>query len=415
MRVTITQRYWPKVAVVITVATALLVTMSVPISASTDATRSPNSTMASRSAIPLNTRLTTVAFLNTLRGYGVFNVLGSVACSDRVGLTTNGGATFSPPVSVVSWPCAHDAPASALAFDDHGDGFFYGPKLFITHNNGATWSTSSQHGAVLSVEALGNSIWMLETTHAVSPSSSSNSKVALRLLSSTNGGRTWSELPTPRGAEVRRANAGGSGWLVRTSQTSAYLASSPANHLGVPQGSTPLWFTANAGNTWSSRTIPCAGFYPDMALSVAPDGTLFDVCAGEPSAGNQLKETLRSTNMGRTWTVRSKCHMSSANALRCTPGSQFSGYLGEIDAVSSRTVYLVGERSSLMVSRNGGISWTVVPPRLGGDAGGTVQAIFFTPSTGIVLGDNDRDNELPTLWSTTNSGAHWSVRKPQFS
>jgi hypothetical protein len=71
--------------------------------------------MASRSAIPLNTRLTTVAFLNTLRGYGVFNVLGSVACSDRVGLTTNGGATFSPPVSVVSWPCANGAPASALA------------------------------------------------------------------------------------------------------------------------------------------------------------------------------------------------------------------------------------------------------------------------------------------------------------
>jgi photosystem II stability/assembly factor-like uncharacterized protein len=109
------------------------------------------------------------------------------------------------------------------------------------------------------------------------------------------------------------------------------------------------------------------------------------------------------------------CHFSSTNALRCTAGSQFSGYLGEIDAVSSSTVYLVGERSSLMVSRDGGITWTVVPPSLGGDAGGTFEVIFFSSSAGIVLGDNDLDNERPTLWSTTDSGAHWTVREPQYN
>lgn len=398
----------------IAVTSLLLVTSSVEISAAIDAAHSPKSNMASRSAIPLNTRLTTVAFLNSSRGYGVFNVLGTVMCSDRVGLTTDSGATFSTPEFVVSWPCAHIAPASAFAFDNHGDGFLYGPKLFITHDGGNTWSLSNQRGAVLSVEALGNSIWMLETSHSVPSSASSNSKVALRLLSSTNGGRTWSVLPTPQGAEARPANAGGSGWLVRVNQTSAYLASSPSTHLGVPVGSTPLWFTANSGVTWSSRTIPCAGFSPNMALSAAPDGTLFDVCAGEPGTGNQLKETLRSTNEGRSWMVRSMCHFSSTDAMRCTAGSQFSGYLGEIDAVSKSTVYLVGERSSLMVSRNGGITWKIVPPSLGGDAGGTFQVIFSSSSAGVVLGDNDLDNERPTLWSTTDSGAHWTVEEPKY-
>jgi photosystem II stability/assembly factor-like uncharacterized protein len=371
--------------------------------------------MASRTAIPLNTRLTTVALLSPSHGYGVFSVLGTVTCSDGVGLTNNGGSTFSTPVTVVSWPCAKSAPAGSLAFDDHGDGFFYGQKLFITHDGGVTWLPSSQPGSILSVEALGDSIWMLETSQPVSPSASSNSMVALRLVSSTNGGRTWTDLPIPQGAEVKPANAGGSGWLVRINQSSAYLASSPGIRSGVPAHTTPLWFTANAGATWSRRTIPCASFSPNMALSVAPDGTVFDVCAGEPSAGNQLKETVRSTNEGRSWRVRSMCHFSTTGGLHCTPRSQFSGYLGAIDAVSRSTVYLVGDRSTLMVSRDGGVTWKLVPPGLGSDAGGTTQVTFFSPAIGIVLGDSDQDNERPTLWNTSDSGAHWIARSPHYN
>jgi photosystem II stability/assembly factor-like uncharacterized protein len=331
-----------------------------------------------------------------------------------VGLTNNSGATFSTPVNVVSWPCSAAAPANALAFDDHGDGFFYGPSLYVTHDNGAAWSQSRQPGEVLSVETLGDSIWMLETAHPVSPSASTNSKVGLLLLSSTNGGRTWSVVPTPKGAHVQPANAAGSGWLLRVNQTSAYLAASPAQRSGVPGHSTPLWVTSNSGESWSSRTIPCASFNANMALSVAPNGTIFDVCAGEPSAGNQLKETVRSTDEGRTWQIRSMCHFSPSNALHCTPGSQFSGYLGEIDAISRNVLYLVGGRSSLMISRNAGTTWTVDPPRLGGDAGGTSQVTFFNASSGIVLGDNDQNNERPTLWSTTDGGTHWTARVPQF-
>lgn len=384
-------------------------------SASLTSAHSPTSDVTGKTAIPANTRLASIAFFNPSRGYGVFTAQGPVACSDRVGLTNNGGATFSVPVPVVSWPCANSAPVSSLAFDDHGDGFLYGLKLFITHNGGATWSLSNQRGAVLSVEALGHSIWMLETSRPVSSSASTGSINPLRLLASSNGGRTWSVLPTPPGAVVQPANATGTGWLVRTNQQSAYLASSPRVLKGKQVEATPLWFTTDSGATWSNRTIPCRGSGTDMALSAAPEGTIFDVCAGQPSTGNQLKETLRSTNDGRRWQIRSMCHFSISNALRCTPGSQFSGYLGQIDAVSSSTVYLVGDRSSLEVSRDGGITWTAVPPGLGSSAGGTFQAIFFSPSAGIVLGDGDQNNERPTLWSTTDGGAHWTAREPRFS
>jgi hypothetical protein len=391
-----------------------LVISSVANSASRHAAHSPTSDVIGKTTVPPNTSLTNIAFLNPSRGYGVFTVQGAVTCSDRVGLTSNGGMTFSVPVPVVSWPCASRAPVRSLAFDDHGDGFLYGPKLLITHNGGTTWSPSRQLGAVLSVGALGDSIWMLQTSRPVPSFASDSSRNPLRLLSSINGGRTWSVLPTPPGAVVQPADATGIGWLVRTNQKSAYLASSPRILKGKQIDATPLWFTTNSGATWSNRTIPCRGFRADMALSFAPDGTIFDVCAGEPGTGNQLKETLRSTNEGRSWQIRSMCHFSTTNVLRCTPGSQFSGYLGEINAVSRSTVYLVGGRSSLEVSRDGGIRWTVVPPGLGSSAGGTVRVIFFSPSAGIVLGNGDLENERPTLWTTKDSGAHWTAREPRF-
>lgn len=383
-------------------------------SASLHERRAQSSTKSARERIPSNTELADVAFLSPTRGYGLFVVEGSVTCSDRVGATTNGGARFSLPVFVTSWRCANTPPARSLAFDDHGDGFLYGPRLLITHNSGATWTSSPQPGSILSVEVLGSSIWMLETSRPVPSPASNNSTNRLLLFDSSNGGRTWSTLPTPRPADVEPANAVGSGWLVRISPTSAYLAANPRVRNGRQVDATPLWFTSDSGATWFSRTIPCSSFNTNIALSVSPGGTLFDVCASEPSAGEQPKETLRSTNEGRTWHVRSMCHFSPA-AMQCTPGSQTGGYLGEIDAVSGSTVYLVGGRSSLDVSRDGGIKWMAVPPGLGSTAGGTSQVTFFTPSVGIVLGDGDQENERPTLWSTTDGGVRWSTRVPEYS
>ena len=376
----------------------------------------PTPNASAQTAIPSNTRLTAIYFRSISFGYAIFEVQGPTVCNDHVGLTTNGGATFSKGSGpIVSWRCASNAPVSALVLNDRGDGFLFGPKLFVTHDDGRTWSPSHQDGSVLSVEVVGSSIWMLETRQPLLSSATNNSTNPLLLLSSTNGGRTWSVLSTPPGAVAQPANSGGTGWLVRISRASAYLASSPRIRNGRRDPVTPLWFTTDSGATWSSRTIPCSDVGANVALSAAPDGTLFDVCASQPGAGQQLKETVRSTNEGRNWQIRSMCHFSSSNVLHCTPGSQSSGYLGEIDAVSAHTVYLVGDRSPLEVSRDGGIKWMMVPPGLGSSAGGTFQVHFFSPSAGIVFGDGDRENERPTLWTTTDGGTHWTTQVPVYN
>jgi photosystem II stability/assembly factor-like uncharacterized protein len=416
MRVTWSQRRFLVLAVGAAVISLSLVNSSVASSALSQRTQSFESHASAKSAIPENTSLTDVAFLNPSIGWGLFSVVGSVTCSNRVASTANGGSTFSTPVNVVSWRCANDAPVSSLAFDDSGDGFLYGPKLYVTHDGGVAWSSSYQPGAVLSVETFGNSIWMLETSRAALSSVSNSSRNPLRLLSSDNGGRTWSVLSTPAGAVARPANAEGTGWLIRVTKASAYLASSPlVREDGTYGDATPLWFTTDSGATWSKRTVPCSNFGADVALSVAPDGTLYDVCAVEGGMGEQPKETVRSTNEGRSWRVQSSCRFPYAGFTSCTKGSQFFGYLGAIDAVSSKTIFLVGDRSALEVSRDGGVRWSAVPPGMGNTAGGTSQVIFFSPMNGIVLGDGDQENERPTLWSTSDGGARWSTRVPVYN
>jgi len=372
----------------------------------------PTSHAVSETTPNTTTRLTRIAFSSPSDGYGVFTFQGPSTCTDRVGRTSDGGTTFSHLVSVVSWACGNSSPVGNLAFDNRGDGLLYGTKLFVTHNGGVSWSRSEQPGPVLSVEALGHSIWMLEASHPVP--SSGNYKIPLRLVSSSNGGRSWSVVSTPRGALILPTLVDQPGSLVRVSQTSAYIAGSPALFPNLSEAKkTPFWFTSDAGATWSYRPIPCSGFA--TALSAASDGTLFDVCASQPGTGSQVKETLRSSNQGRTWQVMSSCRFSSSNLLHCTPGSQTPGYLGEIDAVSNKTIYLVGDRSSLEVSRDGGVTWSPVAPGLGGEAGGTFQVTFFGPSAGIVLGFGEGNGPGQTgniVWSTSDGGVQWTTRHP---
>jgi photosystem II stability/assembly factor-like uncharacterized protein len=142
-------------------------------------------------------------------------------------------------------------------------------------------------------------------------------------------------------------------------------------------------------------------------LTAAPDGTLFAVCAGEPSVGFQAKTTARSADGGRSWAVRAPC-----GGKPCQGSPLDFGYLGAADAVSGSTVYLAGARSPLLVTRDGGARWHVVRQVNAGTDAGTSQVIFFSRADGVVLGQDSSDDEMPTLWRTADAGARWSAVHP---
>ena len=89
------------------------------------------------------------------------------------------------------------------------------------------------------------------------------------------------------------------------------------------------------------------------------------------------------------------------------------GYLGQLAAVSASTGFLVGGRSSLLVTTDGGSRWRAVRPFIGDTSGGTSQVIFVNRRDEFVLGDDSWNGEAPTIWRTTDGGIRWSGMVPR--
>jgi photosystem II stability/assembly factor-like uncharacterized protein len=244
-------------------------------------------------------------------------------------------------------------------------------------------------------------------------STSTNSVLCpLELFESSDGGRTWVSTPVPAAAVLNSGlpseAALGQIWLARISLSSAYLVSDPAtNELGSPDD-VPIWYTDDGGTSWTSRAFSCAMNAQSAVLGAAPDGTLLGVCASEPGAGSQGKSVARSTDGGVTWTTESVCPIASSPKVPvCAGAALTNGYLGGLDVVSAQQAYLVGSRANLLVTKDGGATWQPVDPPTAGTAGGTSQVIFFNALDGVVLGDDD-NNEIPTIWRTSDGGQQWT-------
>ena len=351
-------------------------------------------------------RLQDAAFTSPHRGYGLFNLTGSKVCRAEVAATADGGARFSRPHVAARWSCDSNDPVSGITADGAGDVFVFGPALAVSHDHGRSW-TRDRVGDVLALSAVGRSAWLLSarcTRHGTAPD-----KCQVRLLVSADGGRSWRQARLP-GATVAGfgSQVVGQADLVRTSKAVGYVLTGPdVNPRGKPDAAR-IWITRNGGTSWSTHTVPCGLDGLTAALGVAPTGRIFVACAGEPGAGSQAK-TLASSPNGRTWTVRTPC----AHVIMSCPPLSF-GYLGQIAAMSNGTVFLVGPRSSLLVTRNAGRTWRTVKPLIGDDGGGTSSVAFFGPR-GIVVGDDQADNELPAIWHTTDGGIHWHVVHPAIS
>jgi hypothetical protein len=351
-------------------------------------------------------RLQAAVFTSPERGYGLFYQLGSHECRAEVATTATGGRRFGTPHVAASWSCNDNQPISNIAADPAGDVFVYGPALEISHDHGNSWTTL-RVGRLLALSAVSRSVWLLTTRcpgHGAAPDT-----CPVRLLVSANGGRSWRKARLP-GAAVAGFGSQpiGQANLVRTSAAAGYVLIGPeTNPRGKPNAAR-IWITANGGASWSRHAVPCGFDGVSAALAVAPGGKIFVACAEQPTAGWQVK-SLASSRHGRAWVVRTPC---SHGTINCPPLSL--GYLSQIAATSNRTVFLVGPRSSLLVTHNAGRTWHTVKPMIGDDGGGTSSVVFFG-RRGIVVGDDGADNELPAIWHTSDGGASWHVVHPVIS
>jgi photosystem II stability/assembly factor-like uncharacterized protein len=214
------------------------------------------------------------------------------------------------------------------------------------------------------------------------------------LMESTDGGESWHQSP----AEPPILATTTDPQLVRMSTVSAYVLTAPRHNAFGEPDTVPIWSTTDGGHSGVQHDLPCPINSGDVVMTVAPDGKLVAVCAAQPAAGSQPKSVVVSTNGGVTWSSVGPCTTAILKG-ECTANSLILGYLGTLVSTAPTVVYLTGPRSPLYMSTNGGETWT----RVGGTPGNTALT-FFNEEDGLVLSDT-----LPrTLSRTDDGGASWS-------
>jgi photosystem II stability/assembly factor-like uncharacterized protein len=355
----------------------------------------PSKTTTTPPSVPSDS-IESVAFFNAADGFGLFALSNGSSCSLAVAPTDDGGSTFATAHTVMDYSCVNGSSAGRVAFDNVGDGFVYGPRIFISHDNGSTWNAAKGISDVLDLVPLGRSVWALDQS-----CSSDNCEVGVE--QSGDGGRMWSTVTLPSSEMTSGAPA-----MLRLSVTSTLIVIPPALVVGGSPPTTSLLLrTTDDGRTWQQSSVPCVGL--STFLSQAPDGSIWLGCASEPGAGNQAKQLVRSFDGGVTWRA---VQCSAATNMGSLPGCYFSnamdsGYLGDLVAASSTTAFADGGRNDVLVTRDGGTTWSETNPVIGDMDSGTGGLFFANADDGwVISGATGTGNE--GLWKTTDGGNTWT-------
>ena len=358
------------------------------------------------------TTLLRVAFVSPTRGVGLFLTSRAAAsgrgpggCKLYTRPTDDGGSSFGAPGAPI-WhgACGSNIPFTQIRFDQAGALFAYGPGLRISTNEGRTWSSPRISGAVAALSTVGKSAWAL-TTHC-RPGLAS---CTLTLLGTNGRDAIWAPAqPQPPDRTVGSyvaldGEVGTESLLTQTSQGAPVLAlpDQPRKPEQSPPGTATVEQAAVGDAGWVQTKAGCATAFTSE-LSIAPDGSAWLACAGEPGVGSQLKSASLALQGLEGWKVVSP---ACTGLLTCHEPMPISGYLGGLFALSSSTAFYVGDRSALVGTTDGGRTWRTWPATGGQDAG-TVQVTFVSPRYGWALtaGSYTRSS----LWRTSDGGATWS-------
>jgi hypothetical protein len=153
------------------------------------------------------------------------------------------------------------------------------------------------------------------------------------------------------------------------------------------------WFeTTDAGSHWQAAPDPCAKVrFPasfSTRMAVAPDGSLWVVCASEPGAGQQPKDLVVSTDGGSSWVSRGQL--------------ESTGYGTEVYPFSSTAAWRTGGRADLYRTTDG-VHWTDL---VNLDSNGPEAFSAFDAQTAVYL--YGAPYPTPRLFVTNDGGAHWT-------
>jgi hypothetical protein len=238
-----------------------------------------------------------------------------------------------------------------------------GAPLWVTHDDGTTWQKATLGPYVFDVSAIDLNVWVL--TGTCYPAGAATS-CSVGVEQSLDGGTSWTPLEGVGDASLPGGIGPVPDELARITETRAYVLTSLAGENGVWQ----LYFTDDAGATWTTRSVPCGGPFA-LGAEVAASSTddLWLLCGTEATSGAQSKQLYRSQDGGLTWRLS-----ASATGLATPPPPSvppnplpLAGYVApftvghhNLAVASPATAWLFPSRADLYKTEDGGSSWVPV-------------------------------------------------------
>ncbi len=322
-------------------------------------------------------------------------VLGATPCATgtcaALAATSDGGRSWTsepaPPAPVASPPTGTSAvPADAVGtvlFTRASD-YAYGPGLWATTAGPGHWQALHPGGPVLDVAVDAGTAWaVVASCWSMNPGCLAPS---LRLERARVGTNTWQVVTGIGGfSDARLLFGGATGWVAMWPRR--------------PLAAVTIWRTTDAGTSWSRMPDPC--YRPSWAIDLAelasPGGsTLFELCAGNPGAGQEEKQVLESTDGGISTRPVGTAPLEGLTQAFAAPSPSLL-----VLAASSGAGFL--DRSA-----DAGRHWAVTTLDDGG--AGLSGLSFVSPSVGVVVDGRPTTGPSPDrLLMTHDGGRTWSV------
>jgi hypothetical protein len=200
------------------------------------------------------------------------------------------------------------------------------------------------------------------------------------------GGDSWAPMAGPVGV--------GTGAYFATHGSAVFVALRPSS-----RGKAWIWQSSN-GTRWHRYSEAC--YEPSQAidlagLAAATSTKLFELCAGNPGAGQEGKYVEVSTNGGASAHVTGKLPL----------GGLTDGFAAA--TANELTVGAASGASILYSSANGGKTWSAETFNDGGAELNDLQ--FAGPGLGTVVEGRPGQGSSDRLWLSHDGGDQWSAVK----
>jgi hypothetical protein len=306
--------------------------------------------------------------------------------------TDHGRHWFTVPAPPAPYAAAGGSPVpgavASIRFADTTDGWAFGPGLWATHDGGRTWHRLSLGGwPVQSLEAGGGRVIAVATACLRCG--------RFRVYTSPVTRDRWRRVPGGYGTGGTAAAQTGPAVTVAAGTG---LVTVPAP-LGPRQPGRPSLLTGPADGSarWHRLSTPCAKWAWNAHAAATPGLALLLGCAGQPGAGNQMKNVYFSPGQGGTW-----------QPLARLPSG---GYLGAVSISPAGTIVLSGYLIPVDVSWDGGRTWhgtaSTSPSMERAYAGGeSLVAAMTTDTQGFTL---EFGTSTGKIWFTYDGAHTWQL------